>query len=118
MAFRIKGKVDGLKDVMAKLATLQKQTTRSKILRKAVNAAARPMLQEARARVPVDSGWLKKSLGLRIQTYRSSGTVVAVIGPRTGFQKGKKGQGRKQTAFGRKLASKTTQRPTYYAAPG
>ena len=113
--FRIQGTLEGLDKVLANLGQLAKQSTRSKILRKAVNAAARPMLQQARQTVPVDTGWLKKSLAVRIQTYRNTGAVVAVIGPRSGFQKNRKTGKRSRTAFGDKLAAKTNRRPTYYA---
>lgn len=110
MPFRIAGKMTGLAGVLANLQKIASQTTRSKILRKAVTAAARPMLQQAKATVAVKEGWLKRSLGVRIQTYRQTGVVVAIIGPRTGFQWKKiEGFRRKvHTAFGTKLQAKAS----------
>ena len=115
MGFRITGKIEGLDKVLAKLNSLARQSTRSKILRKAVNAASRPMLAEAKTTVPVGDGWLKRSLGLRIQTYRNTGAVVAVVGPRTGFQRNKRTGQKTLTAYGSKLRARTVSRPTYYA---
>jgi HK97 gp10 family phage protein len=87
MPYSISVKLEGLEGVLKRLGRLKKQTTRSKILRKAINAAARPVLKAARGLVPVQSGLLKKSLGMKVKTYRKSGTVIAIIGPRTGFKR-------------------------------
>ena len=36
---------------------------------------------------PKESGLLRKSIAKKVKTYATSGTVVAVIGPRAGFGK-------------------------------
>jgi HK97 gp10 family phage protein len=87
VAWTIRGDITGLAGVLGKLARLASQTTRSKILRKAVDVATRPILQAARAGVPQRTGFLKRSLKRTVKTYRSSGTVVALIGPGTGYRR-------------------------------
>ena len=54
-----------------------------KVTRQAVNAAATPGVKAAKAKVPSESGTLKKSLGKKVKTYKNTGTVAAIIGPRT-----------------------------------
>jgi len=47
-----------------------------------MRAAAAPIVREAKQRVPVDTGKLKRSIGRRFKFYRGTGTDVVVIGPR------------------------------------
>jgi HK97 gp10 family phage protein len=86
----VKAEFSGLSETLAKLHRIESQTARGKILRAAANKAARPLLKAARSLVSVEDGWLKKSLGMRIKSYRHSGTVVAMVGPRSGPSKKKK----------------------------
>lgn len=81
----VKVTVDGLAPLMTRLAALR-QTERSKILRKAVNACSGVVLNAAKALAPRNSGLLKRSLGRRIRTYRRTGRVVGVVGPRTNMK--------------------------------
>lgn len=111
MPFAIKAKLEGLEQALRNLEALTR-TVRNKILRKAANASARIVLKAARQLVPKNTGLLKKSLGVRVQTYRASGTVVAIVGPRTGFKKTR--QGKKITAFGKKM-KEAGQNPSKYA---
>ena len=53
-----------------------------KIVGKAVSAAAKPMLKAAKANAPVLTGLLKLAMATASRTYRKSGSIVAVIGPR------------------------------------
>lgn len=92
-----------------------KQSMRGRILRKAVTKAVQPITKDAKARAPVEDGYLKKSIGYRIQSYKKSGAVVGVIGPRTGYKKNRKTGKRELTALGKKLQKETYKRPTYYA---
>lgn len=114
-AFAIRGKITGLAKVLERLARFKSQSVRNRILRPALQAATKPLLDRARANVPVDQGWLRRSLGRRTQTYRQSGVVMVLVGPRTGWQRNKKTGQRKLTAYGAKLRGKTKQRPTQYA---
>jgi len=111
MAFAVKARLTGVEQALRNLGAMTR-TVRNTILRKAVNASSRLVLDAARALVPQGTGMLKRSLAVRIQTYRGSGAVVAVIGPRTGYQKTR--QGKKQTAFGRKIKD-SGQDPSKYA---
>lgn len=111
MAFAIKARLEGVETALAALGEVAR-TVRNKVLRKAVNAASRLVLDAARALVPKDTGMLRKSLGVRIQTYRGSGKVVAVIGPRTGYTRTRSGT--QQTALGRKI-KETGRNPSKYA---
>ena len=52
--------------------------------RRGVAKAARLMVKSAKAKCPVRTGQLKKSLGFRPRTYKTG--VFAVIGPRGGFE--------------------------------
>ena len=55
-----------------------------RVMRKAVNAGANPIVKEARALVPRRTGLLRKSIGKRVRTYKPR-TVIAIIGIRKGF---------------------------------
>jgi len=103
----------GLQDVVRRLNRLDR-TLRGKILRKAVTRAVQPITKDAKRRVPVDTGWLRRSLGYKLKGYRSSGVVVGIIGPRTGYQTTRK-RGKTLTAFGQKLTANTWKRPTRYS---
>lgn len=111
MPFAIKAKIEGIEQALKNLSELTR-TVRNKILRKAINGSSRLILNAAKALVPKGNGMLKKSLGIRVQTYRASGTVVGIIGPRTGYKKTR--QGKQQTAFGKKI-KETGQNPAKYA---
>lgn len=52
--------------------------------RRGVAKGARLMVKAAKAKCPVRTGQLKKSLGFRPRTYKTG--VFAVIGPRSGFE--------------------------------
>ena len=56
-----------------------------KLLRQAVQAGSKPVVKAARNAAPVESGTLKKSIGVRMKVYKRQATVVAIVGPRTGF---------------------------------
>lgn len=52
--------------------------------RRGVAKGARLMVKSAKAKAPVRTGQLKKSLGFRPRTYKTG--LFAVIGPRAGFE--------------------------------
>ena len=86
MPFAIKIKLEGLKDALDSLQSVGR-TVRNKILRKALNDATQPILASAKARAAIGpTRQLRRSLGRRVKTYRLSGAVVAVIGPRRGYR--------------------------------
>lgn len=57
-----------------------------RVVRKALNAAGQIVLREARKRVPVETGLLRKSLGKKVWTSRNKKVLVAIIGPRRGMK--------------------------------
>ena len=83
--FKFKATVRGLEGIFAELRGVDAKV-RKKILRKAVGEASKIVLRDAKSRVPVATGQLRKSLGRRVKTYRGSGVVVVLVGPRTGFK--------------------------------
>lgn len=85
MPFKISAKLDGMGAVMRRLAAI-KQGARNRILRKALNAAARPMQQTAKELAPKESGLLRRSITVKVQTT-GKGEVVALIGPKRGLKK-------------------------------
>lgn len=104
---KIKTKVEGLEDSIAALKAF-KYGVRTRLLRKIVTAGSSTLLKASKARAPRLSGLLRKSLGRKIKTYSPSGTVLAVIGPRSGFGK--------NVTFGPKGKKRTRyQDPIYYA---
>lgn len=74
----------GDKELQRMFRTLGDRVQR-KVARQAVNAASNPISKAAQAGAPEDSGALKLALkgGKRLKTYKESGTVVGIIGPRT-----------------------------------
>lgn len=73
-------RLEGADRLLKKLDRLKKGV-RNKIVRRALMKASTPILKSAKARVPVDSKTLKKSLGRKSKTYKN-GNVVVVIGAR------------------------------------
>lgn len=94
MAWTIKGTLTGL-DQSLKLLQGLKQGVRNRILRAALSKATTPMLKTAKRLAPVETGLLRKSIGRKVKTYASTGSVVVVIGPRTGFRREVTVRGRK-----------------------
>jgi HK97 gp10 family phage protein len=89
MAFAIRAEITGIKELMQSLEKFTPAVQR-KILRPALRAEGTRVLKEARAKVPVDTKLLKKSLGQRTKTYKN-GRVVVIVGPRHGFKQVIKG---------------------------
>ncbi len=62
-----------------------------KVFRRGVVIASRramkPVIEEAKAKAPRESGALSTSVGVRVKSYKKTGTVVTVVGPRQGYAK-------------------------------
>lgn len=85
------------------------ESMRKKALKKALRSASRPIINDARGRVPVESGMLRRSLGVKVaQGRRRRSTAYAVIGPRTKFRAKKL----EQQVAGTRFAGR---RPSLYA---
>lgn len=85
MPFAFRGEFRGLKETFRKLSAL-KTSVSKRILKKALGDASKKVLKDAKAKVPMASRLLKKSLGRKVKVYRRSGVVVALVGPRSGFK--------------------------------
>lgn len=126
----ITGKLTGLEKVLRPLLLLSKPAQVTAVTRRAVDKASQPMAKEAKQLVSRDTGLMKLAIGRKVMVYRRTGTVVVIIGPRTGYQKNKKGV-KRETALGRRLAASAVgksritssgrklvarpRRPVYYA---
>lgn len=78
-------KITGEKELRRRLNRLASAAQR-KIVRPAVNVALTPVNKAAKAKAPVKTGTLKKSLGKRVKAYTRTGVVWGGIGPRSGFK--------------------------------
>ena len=74
--------VTGQHQVQGRLSALEGKVRRQ-VLRKAVTAGARVVLRTEKSLAPVRLGFLRKSLGTKVKSYRNSGVVVGLVGPRT-----------------------------------
>lgn len=94
MPFQVRTEVDAseVRRIVRSLAAINKRLAR-KALRKAVTVAGRVVRDDAKNRVAVRTGLLRKSLGVRVRTYLARGVVVAVVGPRRGFRRDVPGVG-------------------------
>ncbi len=87
-AMAVKIEVDGLKPLLKRLKKLPDKI-RLRPVRAAANYAMTPILKDARRRVPLGEGLrptgqerphLRDTLIKKVKTYRSSGTIVAIVG--------------------------------------
>jgi HK97 gp10 family phage protein len=83
---RVKFKLEGAKALERQLKALPDKVERQ-ILRQAVTAAAKPVLEEAKAQAPVKSGALRTSLKVRAGKRRK-GSVGRQVVTKDGFFKG------------------------------
>jgi len=101
----------GLEATFAKLATLDDKL-RKQATRKGLAAAGRVILKAMRPKIRKSTDprlvpdLLRKALGAKAKTYRNSGVVILVIGPRTGFKRNKKTKQREMTKFARAIGIK------------
>ena len=76
------GKVSGLDDLVGELQALEKRIVKGGV-DKALRAASKPVIAAIRQEVPVESGALKKSIGLKLKTYGGRTRRVSMIGARS-----------------------------------
>lgn len=85
------GKVEGLDGLIRKLQRLGDKKTLMKASRNALGKAMTPVQKAAKRKLgsnkSVITGLLRLSIGRRIRHYPTSGVVVAIVGPRTGFRR-------------------------------
>lgn len=85
MAFEVSGRVEGVPEMIATMRNIAARVQK-KALKKGVNAASKLLLRKAKSAVRVETGLLKRSLGRKVKTFRNTGAVVAIVGPRVGFK--------------------------------
>ena len=85
----ISGKIEGLADVQRYLEA-KKAKVEAQAIGKIVREAAKPIIASARARVPVDSGLLRKQIGF-ITANDSKYPTTALIGVNYRFMGAKRG---------------------------
>lgn len=85
MSLKIKAHIEGIEKVQAILKGLPPQIAR-RVLRPALTAEGSKVVTQGKRLVPQATGLLKKSLGKKTKTYTGSGTVIVVVGPRSGFK--------------------------------
>lgn len=78
------GRLTGAKQLHKNLEDLGSTKARA-VVRRSLQSASSPPLKKAKQLVPKETGLLKKSLGKKPKTYRSSGTSMVIIGARVGF---------------------------------
>jgi len=65
------------------------RSSQARVARPAIREASTPIVRQMRQNAPKKqgdrTGQLRKSIGRRMVTYKNSGTVIAVIGPRRNF---------------------------------
>jgi hypothetical protein len=76
---------DGLDGLLGLIKYLPEKIQK-KILRPAVSRGSRRLARTVKSMVPVRTGLLKKSLGIRVVWYRKTNTTLGVIGVRHGFR--------------------------------
>ena len=84
MPFVVQAKIEGLEDVLSRLAAIQASVAK-KLLKKAINGGTRTVLRAAKAAVPRKSGLLRRSLGRSVSVDRHTGAVTGTVGPRKGY---------------------------------
>ena len=77
----IKIKLKGGKELQRKLSRLSSTAAR-KVVRPAARKAATPINKEMKRQVGTDDKALRRSIGVRAKTYRQSGAVSMIVGPR------------------------------------
>jgi HK97 gp10 family phage protein len=107
----IRAWLSGVPKLVRKLAELDKKVCK-KALRDGVNEATKPILKDARARVPVDTKLLKKALGRKVVSYRVGLSVVGIVGVRKHME-GKKGQRKRGSKWRVKVGTDSAGKPVY-----
>lgn len=75
--------IKGVDELLRKLRQLPEKVQK-RVVVGAVRAAAKPLIKEARAKVPVDTGNLKKSIGVTKRRSKNKNIIHFSISPRKG----------------------------------
>lgn len=93
MPFSVSAKLEGVDEMLEAMEGI-KQRLKSKALRKGVRNAGKAVLRKARSLVRVESGLLKRSLGVKVVPERTvtkdtgkwANAAAVIVGPRVGFK--------------------------------
>lgn len=84
----LRARIGGVPALISKLREIDVKVAR-KAQRQALNEAAKPILKDAKAMVPIETKTLKKALGKKAKSFRGGLIMVVMIGVRKD-KKGKK----------------------------
>lgn len=84
--FLVRIDIDGLDSVHRMLRGWSPPAQR-RMLRPAITKGSRRLASAVRREAPNETGLLRSSVGYFVRTYKNTGAVVGVIGPRKGFKK-------------------------------
>lgn len=87
---------------------------RKNILKKAIRAGGKEVLQALRSRAPRDTGTLAKSLTTKVDSKKGEDVVIGVIGVRSGYKRTVKGQVKQPSRY----AHLSQRKQTWLAATG
>jgi hypothetical protein len=85
MPLRISATTIGLDKAKSRLKGLPK-VIRNRAIRQALRKVGTIGARRMRALTPVDTRQSRKSSGVKVKLYRTTGRVVLIIGPRSGFK--------------------------------
>lgn len=95
----VKMKLIGGRRVARKFERLS-DVAQKRVARPAVKKAMVPVNKTAKKLVAVESKTLKKSIAIgKVKTYKSSGAVVVLVGPKSGFERNIDGETRKPVKY-------------------
>jgi len=83
MVFAVTAEIAGMEQILKRLEGLSEKAA-NKILKPGTREAAKILSKSAKSYVPVQLGFLKKSLGWKVRVYKQK--VIAIVGPRKGFK--------------------------------
>lgn len=104
-------KLMGVPKMVRTLVEIDKKVCRE-ALGDAINESTKPILKDAKEKVPVDTKLLKKSLGRKKRSFKSGSVQVGVVGVRKHF-KGKKGQRVRTDKFRVRIGTDKAGKPIY-----
>lgn len=104
---RVRVKLGGLSLTLRRLRRMKDGKAQKAILKKGIRAATAVVLKAARKKVPVDTGWLKKALAVKVSVNKKTGAVYGLVGPRTKYRRNKKTGSRELNTWAAKLAAKS-----------
>lgn len=78
--------LEGAEQLERKLRLLEPKLFK-KVIRNASKKAMQPMVVAAKTKAPIETGLLKKSIGMKQKQYTRARVVATIVGPRKGFKK-------------------------------